>query len=64
MTQLLTVPETAARLGVGRTYVYNLIAHGELPSVDLGHGKSKVRVAEAALEEWIKRRTRRQSQRQ
>ena len=61
MTQLLTVPETAARLGTSKPYVYGLISRGELPSVNLGHGRSKTRIAEPALEEWIARRTSKRS---
>jgi excisionase family DNA binding protein len=33
---LLTVPEAAARLGVGRTLMYELIRTGAIPSVRVG----------------------------
>jgi excisionase family DNA binding protein len=56
--QLLTVPETAARLRVNRSTVYDLIAAGELRVVDLGHGRSKTRIPEDALAEFIAARTR------
>jgi excisionase family DNA binding protein len=34
--RLLSVPETAVALGVGRTMIYELIARGELDSFKLG----------------------------
>lgn len=56
--QLLTIPQTAQRLGLGRTAVYQLIATGELRSVDLGHGRSKTRIREDDLLDFVEKRTR------
>lgn len=47
---LLTVPEAARRLSLGRTTAYQLVRRGELPSVRLGRA---VRVPVHALDEWI-----------
>ena len=49
---LLTVGETAARLGCGRTFVYELISTGELETVKLGRLR---RVPMAALDALIER---------
>jgi len=46
----LTVPETAALLGIGTTLAYELIDRHELPHVRLGRA---VRVSRRQLEEWI-----------
>jgi len=35
-TETLTVPEAAARLGIGRTMAWRMVASGELPSIRLG----------------------------
>ncbi len=48
---LLTVPQAATLLNVGRSTVYELIAKGELPSVSVS--KRSLRVRKAALEAWI-----------
>ena len=47
---LLTVKEAAARLALGRTTLYELIARHELKSIKIGRAR---RVPESALEEWI-----------
>lgn len=57
-TQLLTVAEVAERLRCGRTHVYDLIARGELPVVDLGLGRAKSRIREDDLAAFIDSRTR------
>ncbi len=46
---LLTVTEAAARLGIGRTLMYDLISTGEIPSVRVGRLR---RVRTADLEEY------------
>ncbi len=51
-TLLLTVRETAARLGCGRTFVYELISTGELETVKLGRLR---RVPVAALDALVER---------
>ena len=48
--QLLTIPEVARRLSVGRTKVYGLIKHAGLPAVTVG---SSMRIAEPSLQQWI-----------
>jgi excisionase family DNA binding protein len=47
---LLTVPEAARRLSLGRTIVYELIASGELPSLKIGRAR---RIPAIALEQWV-----------
>ena len=47
---LLTVNEAAARLALGRTTVYELIARRELKTIKIGRAR---RVPESALEQWI-----------
>jgi excisionase family DNA binding protein len=48
---LMTVEQTARRLGVGRTLAWGLVKRGEIPSIRLGR---LVRVPTSALEEWIR----------
>jgi excisionase family DNA binding protein len=48
--QLLSIPEVAKALSIGRTKVYDLINHDGLPTVQIGKGK---RVAVLALQRWI-----------
>ncbi len=50
---LLTIPQVAAILGLGRTKVYDLIDHEGLPTVKLGTAR---RVPKQALEAWLTRR--------
>ncbi len=52
-TQLLTIPEVAKMLSVGRTKVYGLINRAGLPTVDLDGVK---RVSVVSLQQWIKQR--------
>ena len=47
---LLTVPETARVLRIGRNLAYELVARGEIPSVRLGRA---IRVPRASLEQWL-----------
>ena len=49
---LLTVEETARRLGIGRTLAWRLVRQGEFPVVRLGRC---VRIPRQALQEWIAR---------
>lgn len=47
---LLTVPDAAARVGLGRSKLYELIAAGELPVVRIGRS---VRISAERLREWV-----------
>jgi excisionase family DNA binding protein len=49
---LLTVDETAARLGIGRSHAYEFILRGEIQSVKIGRSR---RIAVADLEAFIER---------
>ncbi|HUF53303.1 MAG TPA: helix-turn-helix domain-containing protein [Dehalococcoidia bacterium] len=49
---LLTVPEAAERLGVGRSFLYGIIQRGDLPSIKLGRAR---RVSLTALESFVAR---------
>ena len=50
---LLTVPQVAASLGLGRTKVYELIATEGLPVVKFG---TATRVSLASLQKWVEKR--------
>ena len=52
---LVTVPEAAAILGIGKSKVYDLIANEGLPKVKFGMA---VRIPVKALEEWLSQRER------
>jgi excisionase family DNA binding protein len=47
----LTVPETAAELGIPRSRAYELISRGELPAVRIG--ERSIRVNRAELERFL-----------
>lgn len=49
---LLTVPEAAMRLGLGRSLIYQLVMSGELASVKVGRAR---RVPVSALEQFVER---------
>ena len=51
---LLTIPQVAALLNVGRSSVYDLIRREGLPTVSLGGRNTRVR--KTSLEKWIERR--------
>lgn len=48
----LTIPQAASLLGMGRTYTYERVLLGELPSVHLGRAR---RIPAAAVEEFAAR---------
>ncbi len=50
--RLLSVPEVSEQLGMGRSWVYNQIRSGELPSVQLG---GTVKIKREDLEQYIQR---------
>jgi excisionase family DNA binding protein len=50
---LLTVGEAADRLGVGRSFLYQLLQRGELQSLKLGRAR---RVPLRALDEFVDKR--------
>jgi excisionase family DNA binding protein len=56
--QLLSVPEVARLLSIGRTTVYDLIKKEGLPSVKVG---STIRISLADLQCWISEHTHRAS---
>lgn len=47
---LLTVPEAADALGLGRSVVYDLLLRGQLPSVKIGRAR---RIPLTALEAFV-----------
>jgi excisionase family DNA binding protein len=51
--QLLSVPEVGELLGMGRSWVYQQIRSGEIPSVHLG---GSVKVKREDLEEYVEKR--------
>ena len=51
--RLLKISEVAARLGVSRSFAYELAASRAIPTIVLGHA---IRVPEAELEQWLKER--------
>jgi excisionase family DNA binding protein len=50
---LLSIPDVAASLGLGRSKVYELIAKERLPVVRFGRS---VRVSAASLQKWVEQR--------
>jgi len=60
--QLLTIQQTAQRLGASENHVYRLLTSGELRAVDIaqpGSLRSKTRVREDDLAAYIDQKTRR-----
>jgi excisionase family DNA binding protein len=47
---LLSVPEVCQELGMGKSWVYQRIHSGEIPSVKLGHN---IKVRRKTLEEYL-----------
>lgn len=55
--QLLTITQAAAKLGIGRTKLYDLINNNQLPYVEIpGVGESTKRISALTLNTWIKER--------
>lgn len=60
LPRLLTIPQTSALLGCSDNHVYNLIADGDLTTVDIarrGSRKPKTRVPEDVALAFLKRRS-------
>ena len=55
---LLTVPEAALRLGVGRSFLYELVMRGEIDSMKLGRSR---RIPVVALERFVSERLEQES---
>ncbi len=56
--QLLSIPEVAKTLCIGRTKVYGLIKENGLPTVKVG---SMMRVSVVDLQKWVEEHTQRAS---
>ena len=50
---LLTVPEVAGRLSLGRSLIYQLVLKGEIPSIKVGRAR---RIPSKGLEEFVAKR--------
>ena len=53
---LLRVMEAAKVLGMGRSKIYDMIAHREIPAIRVG---GSIRIPARELERWVDRRARR-----
>lgn len=49
-TRILTVPEVAERLGVGKHTVYELVKRDEIPHVKVG---TRIRFGSQVINDWI-----------
>ena len=47
---LLTVSEVAARLGLGRSTIYEMVMRGDIPSIKIGRAR---RIPASALEVFV-----------
>lgn len=57
LDQLLTMSQAAAKLGIGRTKLYDLINNNQLPFVEIpGVGESTKRISALTLNTWIRER--------
>lgn len=60
LPRLLTIPQTAALLGCSDNHIYNLIADGDLTTIDIarrGSKKPKTRVPEDVARGFLRRRS-------
>ena len=56
--RVFKIDEAATRLGCSRSHVYDLIAAGELRTVNISaRGRSKTRIRSDDLADYIERRT-------
>jgi excisionase family DNA binding protein len=58
VSDLLTIPETAERLKVSRSFAYQLAQDAVIPTIRIG---KVVRVPAEALEQWLRHQTRLQA---
>lgn len=56
---LLPVSEVAALWRCSPDHIYDLIAAGHLPALNLARGRAKTRIPESALADFVARNTRR-----
>ncbi|MGH7642837.1 MAG: helix-turn-helix domain-containing protein [Candidatus Dormibacteria bacterium] len=54
MAEMMTVPQAAERLGIGKTYCWEMTARGQLPVIRLGR---RVLIPADALADWIRSNT-------
>jgi excisionase family DNA binding protein len=54
---LLSVKDTASRLGSSPGLVYSLVAGRRLRYVRIGHGRGRIRIPEDAVDEYLARST-------
>lgn len=54
--QLLSVPEAAGRLGIGRTKLHGMIASGEFPTKAVRHIGRRVLIHAAEMDRWLSAR--------
>jgi excisionase family DNA binding protein len=57
--ELLSIPEVCQELGMGKSWVYQRIRSGEIPSIKMGHN---IKVKREALEGYLERHPYRLSQ--
>jgi excisionase family DNA binding protein len=53
-----TVAQLATAWTVSKTFIYDLIAAGELESFDIGHGRAKTRIRQRDVDDYVRRRKR------
>ncbi len=60
---LLTIPQAAEMLGIGKDMVYDFIKRGSLPAINLAEpgARPKLRISLAVLQLWITQRERQQN---
>ena len=56
-SRLYSVAEASEILGVGKTFLYELVNRGDIPVVQLGDERSKLRLRGDHIRTWIEKRT-------
>ena len=59
--ELVPVAELAEKWRCSKNLIYDLIASGQLRSVNLGRGRAKTRIPESAIADYLKANSRRAS---